>query len=42
MTRIDQKTIDKLKEGAALIWEDARRTVFHTGIVMFELSRTLR
>lgn len=31
-----------IKEGAALFWEDARRAVFHTGIVMYELERALR
>jgi hypothetical protein len=30
-----------LKEGAELDWEDARRVVFHTGIVMFEIARLL-
>lgn len=29
------------REGKALVWEDARRVVFHTGIVMYELDRTL-
>jgi hypothetical protein len=29
------------KEGEALRWEDARRVVFHTASVMFELDRTL-
>jgi hypothetical protein len=30
------------KEGAALIWEDSRRLVFQTAIVMFEIDRTLQ
>ncbi len=30
------------KQGTALLWEDARRVVFHTGIVMYELGRALR
>lgn len=29
------------KEGEALRWEDARRIVFHTAIVMFEIDRVL-
>ncbi|MCH8994548.1 MAG: hypothetical protein IH959_06205 [Chloroflexi bacterium] len=29
------------KEGEALTWEDARRIVFHTAIVMFEVDRSL-
>lgn len=29
------------KEGEPLVWEDARRVVFQTAIVMFELSRAL-
>jgi hypothetical protein len=31
-----------LKEGEPLVWEDARRVVFQTAIVMYELARTLR
>ena len=30
------------KEGEALVWEDARRLVFHTTFVMVELDRALR
>lgn len=29
------------KEGQTLVWEDARRLVFQTAIVMFEIDRTL-
>lgn len=29
------------KEGEPLIWEDARRVVLHTGVVMVEIARTL-
>jgi len=29
------------KEGEQLLWEDARRVVFHTCVVMFELSRSI-
>jgi hypothetical protein len=29
------------KEGSPLIWEDARRVVFHTFLVMFEIDRAL-
>jgi hypothetical protein len=29
------------KEGTPLVWMDARRVVFHTGVVMFELDATL-
>ena len=31
-----------LKEGEALKWEDARRVVFHTALVMYEVDRTIR
>jgi hypothetical protein len=30
------------KEGDALIWEDGRRVVFQTAVVMFEIHRTVR
>lgn len=30
------------KVGSELTWEDARRAVFQTGIVLFELDRALR
>jgi hypothetical protein len=29
------------KEGEPLTWEDGRRAVFHTAIVMYEIDRTL-
>jgi hypothetical protein len=29
------------KQGAELTWEDARRVVFQTAIVMYEVSRAL-
>lgn len=29
------------KEGRPLLWEDGRRVVFHTAMVMFEMDRTL-
>ncbi len=29
------------KEGEQLVWEDARRVVFHTCVVMFELGRSI-
>ena len=29
------------KEGKSLVWEDARRVVFQTAVVMFEIDRTL-
>jgi hypothetical protein len=29
------------KEGEGLMWEDARRVVFQTALVMFELDRVL-
>jgi hypothetical protein len=29
------------KEGRPLVWEDGRRVVFQTAIVMFEVDRTL-
>jgi hypothetical protein len=29
------------KEGRPLVWEDGRRVVFQTAIVMFELDRAL-
>ncbi len=30
------------KEGEDLVWEDARRVVFHTCVVMFELSKNIK
>jgi hypothetical protein len=30
------------KEGEVLTWEDSRRLVFHTAIVMVEIDRTLK
>lgn len=30
------------KENAELVWEDARRVVFHTAVLMFEVDRALR
>jgi len=30
------------KEGEPLVWEDARRVVFQTMMVMYELDRALR
>jgi hypothetical protein len=29
------------KKGQSLIWEDGRRVVFHTAIVMFEIEKSL-
>jgi hypothetical protein len=31
-----------LREGDALVWEDDRRVVFQTCVVMYELSRALK
>ena len=30
-----------LKKGEMLVWEDARRVVFHTAIVMFEIDKAI-
>jgi hypothetical protein len=30
------------REGDALVWDDARRIIFHTAVVMFEISAVLR
>jgi hypothetical protein len=29
------------KEGQSLVWEDGRRVVFQTAVVMFEIDRSL-
>jgi len=38
---IQKQEHDSQKEGESLIWEDGRRVVFQTAIVMFEVDRSL-
>lgn len=39
---IQRQEHDSQKEGVPLVWEDARRVVFQTAVVMFEIDRALR
>lgn len=39
---VERQEHGALKEGESLTWEDARRVVFQTAIVMFEVARALR
>lgn len=38
---IQRQEHDSQKEGQSLVWEDGRRVIFHTAIVMFEIDKSL-